>query len=252
MHAPRLPFGAPSTITVTTMADRNAALNLLTSNGMHAVLDVLLPAFRRATGKEVAVRYGTAQEILERIGAGETADAVIAGRPALENLARAGKIDAASLRDLAASSVGVAVRSGLPKPDVSSVEAFKRALLAADSIAFTGKGASGIHFQKLIATLGIADEVKAKAAMQDGGLVGELVVQGRASMAVQQIPELLAVPGLDYVGPLPSEIQLTSHIAAGVFAGSPRAADARALVEHLSSGENAAVYRAKGMQTEMG
>ena len=232
------------------MADANAAINLLTSNGMHAVLDVLLPAFRRATDKGVTVRYGTGQEILERIGAGETADVVIANRSALQNLAGSGMIEAASIRDLATSSVGVAVRSGLPKPDVSSVDAFKRALLAADSIAFTGKGASGIYFQRLIATLGIADEVKAKAVMQDGGLVGDLVVQGRATMAVQQIPELLAVPGLDYVGPLPSEIQLTSQIAAGVFAGSPRAADARMLVAHLSSAQSAAVYRAKGMQTQ--
>ena len=231
------------------MAEANGAIALLTSNGMHAVLDTLLPAFRRETGNEVVVRYGTGQEILERIGAGETADVVIANTSALQNLARAGRIDGTSVRDLATSSVGVAVRSGLPKPDVSSVEAFKRALLAAESIAFTGKGASGVHFARLIENLGIAQQVKAKAAMQDGGLVGELVVQGKATMAIQQIPELLAVPGLDYVGPLPSEIQLTSQIAAGVFAGSARATRARALVAHLSSPQNAAVYRAKGMQT---
>ena len=231
------------------MADANGTLALLTSNGMHAVLDVLLPAFRRESGTNVVVRYGTGQEILERIGAGETADVVIANRSALQNLARAGKIDGTSVRDLATSSVGVAVRSGLPKPDVSSVEAFKRALLAADSIAFTGKGASGIHFARLIESLGVAQQVKAKAAMQDGGLVGELVVQGKATMAIQQIPELLAVPGLDYVGPLPNEVQLTSQIAAGVFAGSARAMRAKALVAHLSSPQNAPVYRAKGMQT---
>ena len=231
------------------MADANGTIALLTSNGMHAVLDELLPAYRRETGNDVVVRYGTGQEILERIGAGEAADVVVANRSALQNLAHAGKVEGTSVRDLATSSVGVAVRSGLPKPDVSSVEAFKRALLAADSIAFTGKGASGIHFARLIETLGIAQQVQAKAAMQDGGLVGELVVQGRATMAIQQIAELLAVPGLDYVGPLPNEIQLTSQIAAGVFAGSTRATLAKALVAHLSSPQNAAVYRAKGMQT---
>ena len=230
------------------MADATGAINLLTSNGMHAVLEVLLPAFRHAAGIDVSVRYGTGQEILERIGAGERADVVIANRPSLETLARAGKIDVASVRDLATSSVGVAVRSGLAKPDVSTVDALKRALLGADSIAFTGKGASGIHFQRLIETLGISEQVRAKAVMQDGGLVGELVVQGRATMAVQQIPELLAVPGLDYVGALPNEIQLTSRIAAGVFAGSPRERAARALVEHLASPQNAGVFSAKGMQ----
>lgn len=226
-----------------------ATIDLLTSNGMHAVLDVLLPQFRRETGTAVAVRYGTGQEINERVGAGETADVVILSRAALENLVRSKAIDGASVRDLATSRVGVAVRSGLPKPEIGSVEAFKRALLAADSIAFTGKGASGIHFQRLIERLGIAREIKAKAAMQDGGLVGELVVQGRATMAIQQIPELFAVAGLDYVGPLPAELQLESHIAAGVFSGSTQRAAAAALVAHLSDARNAHVYREKGMDT---
>lgn len=226
-----------------------ATIELLTSNGMHAVLDVLLPAFRRETGNAVVVRYGTGQEINERIAAGETADVVICSRAALVHLVGANRIDGASVRDLATSRVGVAVRAGLPRPEIGSVEAFKRALLAADGIAFTGKGASGIHFQRLIEDLGIAREVRAKAAMQDGGLVGELVVQGRATMAIQQIPELFAVAGLDYVGPLPKELQLDSHIAAGVFTASPRRPEAAALVAWLSDARNAHVYRDKGMDT---
>lgn len=223
-------------------------INLLSSNGMHAVLDVLLPEFRRATGHEVALRYGTGQEIQERIAAGEQADVVIASRSALQNLAREGKIDGSSMRNLARSSVGVAVRSGLSKPDVSSVDAFKRALLGAQSIAFTGKGASGIHFQKLIERLGIASEVRAKAVMQDGGLVGELVASGRATLAIQQIPELKAVAGIDYVGPLPQELQTVTQGAAGVFAGSGCPAAALSLVEYLASPSNAHVYTAKGME----
>ena len=230
------------------MAEANAAIRLLTSNGMHAVLDVLLPAFRGITGNHVTVRYGTGQEILERIAAGETADVVICSRAALQDLARARKVEAASVRDLATSSVGVAVRTGLPKPDVRSVEAFKRALLGAESIAFTGKGASGIYFQRLIGQLGIAAEIRAKAVVQDGGLVGDLVAQGRATMAIQQIPELLAVEGIDYVGPLPPELQHTTQIATGVFAGSARPA-ATALVEHLADVRNGHVYREKGMET---
>jgi molybdate transport system substrate-binding protein len=230
------------------MAEANAAIRLLTSNGMHAVLDVLLPAFRGITGSHVTVRYGTGQEILERIAAGETADVVICSRAALQDLARARKVEAASVRDLATSSVGVAVRTGLPKPDVRSVEAFKRALLGAESIAFTGKGASGIYFQRLIEQLGIAAEIRAKAVMQDGGLVGDLVAQGRATMAIQQIPELLAVEEIDYVGPLPPELQHTTQIATGVFAGSARPA-ATALVEHLADVRNGHVYREEGMET---
>jgi molybdate transport system substrate-binding protein len=223
------------------------SINLLSSNGVHAVLDVLLPEFERTKGYAVVLSYGTGQELQERIGAGERADAVIASRSALTTLAREGILDASSVRDLARSSVGVAVRAGLPRPDVSSVEAFKRTLLAAEKIAFTNKGASGIHLQKLIEQLGIAREVRAKAVTQDGGLVGELVAQGRASLAIQQIPELKAVPGIDYVGPLPAALQTVTHIAAGVFSSSRRAVAARSLVEHLSSPHNAHVYLAKGM-----
>jgi molybdate transport system substrate-binding protein len=226
-----------------------ATIHLLSSNGMHAVFDVLLPEFEHATGHRIELRYGTGQEIGERIAAGETADVVVASRNALQQLARAGKVVESSVRDLARSAVGVAVRSGLPKPDVSTVAAFKQALIAAESIAFTGKGASGIYFQKLIDQLGIAAEVKAKAVMQDGGLVGELVAQGRATLAIQQIPELKAVAGIDYVGPLPREIQLTTHIAAGVFAASQCRDAARALTEHLASPSNAKVYVSKGMTT---
>ncbi len=232
----------------TNPAPAASAINLLTSNGVHAILDVLLPEFRRAKGYDVVVRYGTGQEILERIAAGETADVLIVNRSTLQSLAREGKIDGASIRDLARSGVGVAVRSGLPKPDVSTVDALKRALLAAQSIAFTGKGASGIYFQRLIETLGIANEVKAKAVMQDGGLVGELAAQGRATMAVQQIPELKAVAGIDYVGPLPKDVQHITQIATGVFSSSPCRGAALSLVEHLSSPQNAHVYVRKGME----
>jgi len=148
--------------------------------------------------------------------------------------------------------VGVAVLAGAPKPDIGSVEALKRTLLRAASVAYTQEGASGMHFAGVIERLGIANEVKAKAVRQPGGLVGELVAAGKAEIAIQQIPELLAVPGIELVGPLPSEIQLVTVTAAGVFSGAEQAAAARSLIEFLAAPAAARVIQAKGLEPASG
>jgi molybdate transport system substrate-binding protein len=138
------------------------------------------------------------------------------------------------------------VAAGLSKPDIGSVEAFKRALLAARSVAYTIEGASGIHFSGLIERLGIAAAIQAKAVRQPGGLVGELVAAGKAELAIQQIPELLAVPGIQYVGPLPQELQKITQASTGLFAGSKEPAAARAFLDFLFTPESALVVQAKG------
>jgi molybdate transport system substrate-binding protein len=119
------------------------------------------------------------------------------------------------------------VRAGAPKPDIGSVEVLKHALLNAKSIAYTTTGASGVYFAGLIERLGIAEQVKAKAMLRPGGAVGELVAKGEAEMAVQQIPELMAVSGTEFVGPLPSEVQYVTVFSAGVFAGAKQATPPR-------------------------
>lgn len=227
---------------------RSAELRLFTSNSTRGVLAELLPAFERAQGTRVAVSYDPALTMLKRIDAGESADLAILGQAAIDALAQQGKISPDSRRTLARCGVGIGVRAGAPRPDISSVESLKKALLAAKSIAHTTNGASGIHFSKVIERLGIADEVKAKAVRNQGGLIGELVVRGEAELAVQQIPELMAVPGIDLVGPLPQELQSISVVTAGIFVGTAQAAAARALLEFLATPASARVFRAKGLE----
>lgn len=223
-------------------------IKLFTTNSMHGVLDELLPRFERASGHKVSVSYDPARVMLARIQAGETADLAILGSSAMEELVKQGKIAAASRRVVARCGVGIGVRAGSPGPDIGSVEAFKRALLSAKSIAYTLEGASGIHFAGLIERLGIAEQVKAKAVTRSGGLIGELVAAGEAEIAVQQIPEILAVPGVDFAGPLPQELQMITVSAAGVFADSRQPAAAKELLEFLSTPAAARVFRAKGLE----
>jgi molybdate transport system substrate-binding protein len=186
--------------------------------------------------------------MLERIRRGDTGDVVLTGSGVIDDLMQQGLIVAGSRRELARCGVGVAVRAGVPKPDISTLEAFKRALLAAKSIAHTTSGASGMHLMKVVERLGIAHEVKAKARTQPGGLVGEILARGEAEFAVQQIPELLAVPGLDYVGPLPPEIQTSSVVCVALFSGAPQPAAGRTLLEFLSTPDAARAYKASGLE----
>lgn len=222
-------------------------LKVLSSNGMHGSLAALAPQFERASGHRLDITYDTGVGFGERVARGERPDVGIITVQIIAALAQQGITAAPRL--LARSGVGVGVRAGAARPDVSSVAALTRALLAAPSVTFTKKGASGIHFAGVIEQLGIADAVRAKAVTPDGGLVGELLVAGRAELAVQQVSELVAVPGVHLVGPLPPEVQLYTEVAATVFAGSARAAAAQEFVEFLASAGARAVYRDKGMET---
>jgi molybdate transport system substrate-binding protein len=223
-------------------------LRLFSGNSTRSVFAELLPEYERVTGIRVSPSYDPAQVVLKRVAAGETADLAILGQSAIDALAAKGKIAPESRRTLARCGVGVGVRRGAPKPDVSSTDSFKRALLDAKSIAHTSEGASGIHFSALVERLGIADAVRAKAVTNPGGLIGELVVAGKAELAIQQIPELMAVPGIDLVGPLPQELQTISVVTAGIFADSRQAVAAQALLEFLATPASARVFRAKGLE----
>jgi molybdate transport system substrate-binding protein len=166
----------------------------------------------------------------------------------IDDLARQGKVAPGSRADLARSGIGVAVKSGAPKPDIGSVDAFRRTLLSAKSIAYTATGASGIYFAGVTEKLGIGAEVKAKAKTPAGGHVAELVARGEAEMAVQMISELRGVPGADYVGPLPGDLQMYTVFSAGIFAGAKEAEAAQALIRFLSTPDAAATYKAGGME----
>lgn len=222
-------------------------IKVLSSNGMHPVMDELVPEFERSSGHRIVTNYDTGNQILARVRNGETADVLIATAPVIEELTIEGRLIAGSRVDLARSLVGIAVRMGAPKPDIGSLDGLRQALLDAKSLAYTGTGASGVHFSKVIEHLGIAPQVKAKARIPDGGLVGQLLVDGEAEMAIQQMSELMAVQGIELVGPLPVQVQLTTRLAAGVFAGSQRAQAAKALLSFLSTPAAARVFKAKGL-----
>jgi molybdate transport system substrate-binding protein len=225
-----------------------SAIKVLASNSIRAVMGELIPQFERASGRKVSVSYDPAKVMLARIQKGETADLVITGSGAIDELVKERRVLADSRRKLAHCSVGVAVRIGARKPGIDSVEALKRALLGAKSVAYTQEGASGMHFSGVIERLGIAEEVRAKAVRQPGGLIGELVAAGRAEIAIQQIPELLAVPGIELIGPLPAEIQLVTVSSAGVFADAEDAEAASGFIRFLLTPAAAQVMKAKGLE----
>ncbi|HLF38714.1 MAG TPA: substrate-binding domain-containing protein [Burkholderiales bacterium] len=224
------------------------AIKVFASNSIRAVMGELAPQFERANDCKIAISYDPAKVMLARIQKGETADLAILGSGAIDELVKQGKISAGSRRVLARCRVGVAVLAGKPRPDISSVEAFKRTLLGAKSVAYTQEGASGMHFAGLIERLGIAEQVKAKAVRQPGGLIGELVAAGKAEIAIQQIPELMAVAGIELVGPLPAEIQLVTVSSAGIFAGTKQAEAAQSFIRFLVTPAAARVMKTKGLE----
>lgn len=224
-------------------------LRLLASNALDAPLRELIPQFERQSRFEVEVTYQSTNQILELATGGADADLLIAGRSAIDELARDGRVAAGSMVDLAASGIGVCVKSGAPRPDISSVDAFKRALLAAKSVAHTRTGQSGSYFAALIDRLGIGDAIRAKAKVQAGGIIGEVVARGDAELGIQQISEVLAVPGVDLVGPLPAGIQKVTVFAAAIGSRAKEKAAARSLIAYLGSAPALAVMKAKGLET---
>jgi molybdate transport system substrate-binding protein len=222
-------------------------LEILSTRAVQGALPGLIAAFERTAGAQVAVDFGPTNAMLTRIKGGERADIAILSHEGVEELAEAGILDGGSAVDLVRSVVGLAVKAGAPKPDIATAEALKETLLAAHSICYSGLGASGGFFGKLIKQLGIADAVNAKATIIPTGLTGELAARGEVQMAVQQVSELRAVPGIDIVGPLPATLQTPTVFSAAVFAGSAQADTARAFLETLTSAEAAQAFRDTGL-----
>lgn len=225
-------------------------LKVYSGNSMSASFGELMPPFERANACKVEITFGPAKVMLREIEAGRTADVGILGAAVMAQAVQLGKMVPDSVRVLARNGVGVGVRAGAPWPDLRSVESFRMALLGAKSIAYTSEGASGLYFAELIERLGIAEQIKAKARTRSGGLIAELVVNDEAEIAVQQIPEIRAVAGIDYVGPLPLEIQHITVAQAGIFVDAKQAALAEALLQFLKSPAAAQVFRARGLEPD--
>ena len=229
-----------------------ASLQVLASTGQKAVLPHLVPRFEQAGGCTVAVTYGSADAAMARIGRGESADMYIGNAAVMDELVKRQKILPGSRRELARGSIGVAVRSGAPRPDIGSAEAFRRAMLEAKSIAYASIGASGVHFARLAEQLGIASQVQAKALTEPDGLIGHLVVEGKADLVVQHLSELKAVSGLDIVGPLPPGLQKEIIINIGIAADTRQKEGAQALLDFLVGPQATPVFEANGYSRGQG
>src|SRR6185437_11162339 len=211
-----------------------AEIHVMISGGLSAAYNALVPAFEKATGNKVITAYGpsmgtTVNAIPVRLGRGEPADVLILVGYALDDLVKQGKAVADSKVDLVKSPIGVAVKSGAPKPDISSADAVKRALLEAKSVAYSDS-ASGVYVStEMFAKLGITDAMKGKARQIPATPVGEIVARGDAEIGLQQIAELKPVKGIDIVGPLPPDLQKITVFSAGIATGSKEPEAGKAL-----------------------
>ncbi len=212
-----------------------------------AVID-LIPAFEKASGHKVTTIWAGTEAITKRISGGEVVDVVLIAAPNIDKLIAAGKLAAGSRADIAKSGIGVAVRAGLPKPDISSGEAVKNAVLAAKSVAYSS-GPSGFYLADLFRKMGIADQIKDKVKQTPSGVqVGEVVARGDADLGFQQVSELLHLKGIQYLGPLPSDIQHVTVFSAGLHSAAPQPDAAKALVKFLTGPEAGASIRKTGME----
>jgi molybdate transport system substrate-binding protein len=217
-----------------------AEVRVMISGGLTAAYQALVPEFERTTGHKVLTAYGpsmgtTVNAIPVRLERGEPADVLIMVGYALGDLAKQGKVVAGSSVDLVTSAIGVAVKAGAPKPDISSADALKRALLAAKSVAYSDS-ASGVYVStEMFAKLGIVDAMKDKARKIPATPVGETVARGEAEIGFQQIAELRPVSGIDIVGPLPGDLQKITVFSAGIATGAKEPDAGRALIKFLAS-----------------
>jgi len=210
----------------------------------------LIPKFEQATGNKLNVTWGTGALLTKRVQAGEQADALILIKNNVEILSKEGKIVPGTDTLFAQSVFAIAVKAGAPKPDISTPDAFKKTLLAAKGVSYSDPasgGASGVYIAKQIEQMGITEELKGKTNFPpSGGFSGTLLASGEADIAIQSKPELLSVPGVEVIGPLPGDMAFTVVYAAGVQSGALNADVAKALVKYLMSPEAQAIFKAKG------
>ena len=228
-------------------------LHVMTSGAFTAAFLEIAPQFEQTAHLKVATAFGASMggapdSIPSRLDRGEPADVVILAREALDDLVRRGRVVSGSQVDLVRSSIAMAVRAGAPKPDISSVDALKRALLNAKSIAYSAS-ASGVYLStELFPRLGIADAIKPKSRRIESERVGTVVARGDAEVGFQQISELLPIAGIDIVGPLPPGAQRVTVFSAGIATGSRNVETAKALIRFLSSAAVAPVITRTGLE----
>jgi molybdate transport system substrate-binding protein len=227
-----------------------AEIKVFSTVGVKSVLEDLVPKFEKATGHKLAITWSTASLLAKRAQAGEQADALVLIKGDVETLKAAGKIMPGTDVIFSKSIFAVGVKAGAPKPDISTPEALKQALLASKAVSYTDPatgGASGVYTARQIDKMGITEQMKGKTKHPpSGGFSGSLLVDGQADIAINSKPELLSVPGVEVVGPLPGDMAYTVTYDAAVQSGAPQAEAAKAWVKYLTSPEAQAVFKAKG------
>jgi molybdate transport system substrate-binding protein len=225
-----------------------AEIKVIVSGGLKAAYAELVPAFERASRHEVASVFAGSTDIIKRIRAGEPFDLIIMPSTFIDDLVRLGKLVAGSRVDLAKSGIGVAVRAGASRPDIGSADALKRVLRSAESIAYSSS-ASGIYLAGLFERMGIARELKSRIKQSPPGTpVGELIARGEVEIGFQQVSELLPIMGIDFLGPLPADIQHFTVFAGGLHVDAQAPDGAKALMRFIKAPAAAPVIRKSGME----
>jgi len=231
-----------------------AEIRLLSTTALKTSIDEITSCFESASGKKIVASYAPSTQIAKRVSEGEFADIAITTCAAVNNLITQGRVAPGTRVDIARSAIGVAVRPGTPRPDISSAATFKAALLAAKSIGMSnpvGGGASGIHLWSVFERFGIADALEPKMTFGPGGpagLIGLYLMRGEVEIGLQQMPELMAVPGVDVVGPVPGEFQGITIFSAGIPTIAKDVETGKALAKFLTTPAAVATIKAKGME----
>ncbi len=225
-----------------------AELKVLSTQATEDTYRELVPQFEKATGHKVATIFTGTLDAQKRLAAGENYDMIIMASPAIDEQIKAGKVVSGSRVDLAKSGVGAAVPKGAPKPDISTTEALKKTLLAAKSIGYS-TGTSGVYMISLFEKLGLMDQVKPKLKQTPTGVfVGTIIANREVEVGFQQVSEVGNFPGVDYIGPLPADVQQMTVFSSGIVVDAKEAEPARTLVKFLTTPEAGAAFRKRGME----
>ena len=228
-------------------AAKSAEVKVLSSNAFRAVMLEVTPRFESTTGHKVIVRFmGT--NLKPTIEAGEQFDVAITQSDIIESLIKQNKIAAGTDVAIAYTGLGAGIRAGAPKPDIGSVKSFKKTVLNAKAVAYSGEGRAGIVVAEIFSRLGIADQMKAKSVLFTGAGGPKTVIDGQADLVIQTFGGLVGVPGLDYIGPLPPDLQMYTVLTGGISSSSSQPQAAKSFVEFLQSQEAVAAIRARGME----
>jgi molybdate transport system substrate-binding protein len=225
-----------------------AEIRVIAPNAVKEAIVEIAVRFERDTSHRVSFVWGGSEAISRRVGDGEAFDVVVNTAPGIDRLAQDGRLVAATRNDFARSAVAAAVRAGLPRPDISSVDALRRALLAADSIAISS-GASGRYLEQLFQRLGVAEQVKPKLRQPPSGAqIGDMLARGEAALGFQQVTELVHAKGIEYLGPLPAELQGYTVWSSALHTSASEPEAARAFIRSLSAPAAAGPMRATGLE----